>query len=450
LVPLGTALSTSTPEQPESLATADDDSLVTRARRFTGYLFWHSVGLMLPLALDRLIICPVLNEQLGKELFGSFVWVLGIMSLFGNIAANGFAILLMRSLAHSPLDTARLMVRTALLLSGMFSCLILALASFGSYVIADEVVRANALALYIPLAVFALMRSFQLIVLANLRITRRFASLFALKLVEASVLLSILLVAPGKSLPLIGTLYLVSIVLSLPVGVASSRHLIGTGRWWSSQTAKWLITGWFAGALLTVLDQTQVYASRIIVGALSGGAQVAVLYAGTSIGNLFCAPAGILGSLVLSLLAGKKTFVLTGRRGHLYLLFVSGLAVSIGIVSFLVGRVLVGLLYPLLAPETLSFYHWIAVANGCVCVMVLARPVAVKYGTMSSVALLSAITLTLQLGALVVMVPLAQARGAAISFAASSSLAALLWLLYFNRLRRRAEQDDSNLVEAHV
>jgi len=416
---------------------------LVRARRLGGYAFWHGVGLMLPLALDRLIICPKLNEHLGKELFGSFIWVIGIMNLFGNIAANGFAIMLMRNLAHESPDSGRVMVRTSLLLSSLFTFLILIAATFGSYAVADETVRTNAAALYIPLGLFAAMRSLQLIALASLRVKRKFVWLFLLKLVETAVLACILCVAHNKSLLIIGAIYLFSVVLSLPVGFVGTRDLSGGKYWWNAGVAKWLMTGWVAGALMTVLGQTSVYASRIILGVLDGGAQVAVLYAGTSIGNLFVVPIGQLGSLSLSLLAGVKTFTLSGRRGRNYFAGACLLAVAIGLLSYWLGSIIIKIIYPQLAEVTLGFYGWIAVANGSACVTALMRPVAIRYGRLTRITLLVGITTVLQLGALAIMVPLAQARGAAISLAGSSTLAAILWLLYFIVLRRKAEEEQA-------
>ena len=423
-------------------------SLRARARRLGGYAFWTSAGFFLPVAVDRLVICPLLNKHLGPEVFGAFIWVIGIMNLFGSVVANGLAILLMRDLVRQPKESAGQWVRTAMLLSGGLSSVVLIIVSLISHAAADDAVQRHALATYIPLGIYALVRSFELIVITDLRMRRRFVGVFVLRVIECVALLGNLLIVPTQNLWGIGMVYAVSVLLPLPVGMRWTREVFGSRQWWDSRAAKALLMGCFGGAGITFFEQARVYASRTVLGSLSGSAEVAILYAGTSVGNMFVMPVGVLASLVLSLLAGKKTFALPGRRGLTYALLTAGLAVAVGTASFVCGRWLVAILYPQLAPQTLPFYHWIALANGCTTVIAMMRPVAIKYAPMKLVVYLSGFTLVVQLGALAVMVPLAQARGAALSLAGSSLLAALLWLVFFHWVCRAAGRESSPAAKA--
>ena len=422
-------------------------SQTPRIRRLGAYTFWYSLGLMLPMGIDRLVICPVLNRQLGEELFGGFLWVVGLMNLFGNIGANGFSIPLMRDMAAADDVKSGEMFRGALLLTMVATYVILPLTAIGSYMIADPVVRSHALELYCPLGAFAFYRSIQLILLTNLRIHRRFITLFMLKLCECLVLLIILVMTNNKDLRWIGVIYTLSILCTLPVGYFGCKSWFGRGRWITNEIARWLIAGWASGALITLLDQTQVYASRIILGALGGSSQVATLYAGTSIGNMFVLPIGLLGNLIMSLLAGQTSFIFLGRRGKIYLAFITAVSLAATVISYFVGTPVIRLLYPDMAEDVSGFYHWIAIANGCTAVMTLVRPVALKYAKMSRVTALSGTTLALQLGALALMVPFAGARGAAISLALSSGLGAVLWILHIQKLRTQiaVETNDTRI-----
>jgi len=298
----------------------------------------------------------------------------------------------------------------------------------------------------VPLGIHAFLRSFQLIVLANMRVKRQFKALFILKLLEALTLAGIFLFASGLSLWLVGSVYVASMMISIPVGLVGRKEFAPRVAWWNGEAAKWLLRGWYAGALLAVAEQSQVYASRLIVGVIAGSADVAIFYAGMSIGNLFVFPAGQLGKLVLSLLSGQSQFVLGGRKGRIYLIVVIGFALAIGVASYLLGGWAVRMLYPDFAVETMKFYHWIALANGCTCVRVLMRPVAEKYGVLSRVVSLSIIAVLVQLVALAVLVPMAQARGAAIAFALSSAMAGVLWLVYYARLRSRADKPSAETI----
>ena len=61
--------------------------------------------------------------------------------------------------------------------------------------------------------------------------------------------------------------------------------------------------GWGAAALLNVLNGSQLYLARIVLGAMASVSEVPILYAGTAMASLFIAPVTVLSSLVLSLLA---------------------------------------------------------------------------------------------------------------------------------------------------
>ena len=113
---------------PTSPGEPDKTSRVRWLRRMAGYAFWTALGAMLPLALDRLIIHPILNQELGADVFGAFIWVLGIVNLFGNVAANGFVLLLMRDHARQEHAVATRMFRTALILTAILSIIILPVA----------------------------------------------------------------------------------------------------------------------------------------------------------------------------------------------------------------------------------------------------------------------------------------------------------------------------------
>ncbi len=409
-----------------------------RLRRLGGYAFWSAAGFVLPIGIDRLFVAPVLNRHLGADVFGGFVWMLGIVNLFGNVGANGFALLLLRNLATQPAPQAGRTLRTAFVLSGAVSAVILIVSAIGAYFVAGPAAQRNFAALGVTLVAFGALRSLGFIVNTHLRVERRFAAIFIVKSIEAGVLLLNLFVAPLRSLWLVGFVYVVSVVAPVPVAFRFSGGFPRRERWWDTPAARWLLVGWLAGASLTFVDQSQVYAARTFVGMLCSDQQVAVLYAGTSIGNVFVMPSTMLGALVLSLLARKTTFAFSGKRGFGYLGGVLGTATCVGLASFFLGQILLRLLYPDLAGQTMRFYHWIALANGCTTMMLLIRPVAVKYARLHKLSILSGFTLLVQIALLLVLIPGRQAAGAATALAGSAIVGMCLWLTYFVILWHRA------------
>lgn len=417
--------------------------MLDRAKRLGMYAFWSSAGFAIAVAIDRLVVCPVLATHLGKETFGAFVWVLGVVNLFGNVAANGFTLKLMRDHASHEPEDARNMLRTALLLSLAVAFVVLGLTAVVSYSLADTVVRLHAAAMYIPLIAQAAIRVGATVLLAEFRIRRRFKAVFCLKVIEAVALLGALLVASSRNLWAIGFVYLLSVLVPFGLGLVWCPAARGRGPWVTLSAARSLMSAWSGGALIGLTEQIQVYASRIVLGALVTADQVAVLYAGTSMGNTFVMPVGMLGMLVLSLLGSKTTFVFGGRIGRYYWLGCIGLGACVGVLSYGIGRWMVGALYPEFASETLRFYHWIAVSNAFVASSMLLRPVAVKYLPIRRINVLSATSAMIHVALLAVMIPAAGARGAAAAMAMSSAVAFLLWSAHYRAMRRELSARES-------
>lgn len=395
--------------------------------RLGGYALWTAAGAMLPLAIDRLVIHPALNQHLGKDLFGSLVWVLGIVNWIGSSPAEGFAVLLMRDSARQAPEAAGRMLRTSLSLTIVLSMIVVPLAFLASTFFADDLVRANSWSLYLPLGAFAVLRGGSVLLIYNLRFQRMFKTIFFLRVAEAAVLLVNLAVAPLGSVALIGLIYIASVILAVPIAVAKTGELRGRTGWLDPHWIRSLMGGWTAGATLHFLNSSQLYLSRSILGAMADVGEVAIFYAGTAMGNLFVVPVTVLAVLVLSLLGGRKDFVFKGNTRLLYLAATYGLALFISLASWIGGRWLVQNRYPDLASETLEFYHWIAVGNGCVTVIALMAPMVIKYARLSTPLLVAASTFAVQGIALVALVPGGQAAGAAQGLALAMAFGGLFW-----------------------
>lgn len=406
-----------------------------KALRLGGYAFWTAGGALLPLLMDRLIVHPVLSEHLGAELFGAFLWVLAVVNLVGSAAANGFSTLLMRDFARQTSEAAGRMFRTATTLTIGLSLIIVSFALVLSLVFAEEPVRSNAWPLYLSLGAFAVLRAISLVLIANLRIKRRFKTIFVLGTAEACVLTLNLAIAPTESLWLIGCVYVMSVVLTVLLCWCVTDEFRSSKGWLDPSWRHWLLMGWGAGALLNVLNTSQLYLSRVVLGVMVEVGEVAILYAGTAMGSLFVIPVTILSSLVLSLLGGRKDVALVGFIRNAYLALALGMGVAVAIIAWFGGRFLVTNRYPDLAPETLELYHWIAIGNGFMAVIILLRPLVVKYGKLTQMVAAAGAALVAQIVALLVLVPIAKAEGAAIGQMVAAGVGAALWMTMAIRLR---------------
>ena len=415
---------------------------IDRLLRLGGYAFWTTAGFMLPLVIDRLLVRPALNQSLGPEVFGGFVWVFGVLNMVTNAGSMGFAVLLMRRLAGMQRGEAATTAQTACTLALALSVLILSLAAVISYPFAPPEVRANAWVLYGPLLGYAILSGTIQVLINVLRIRRRFAFTFVLKVIEGGVLLLILVAAPTKMLWLVGLIYIASMLLPMAYGMSATTEFRGRD-WLHRSTAKWLLAGWAGGALISLSESAQRNLSHVLVGSLTDSSkQVAILYAGTSIGNIFVMPVSRLSMLILALLAGHQAFALKGRKGLQYAVGVALLMLTVGGASYFLGGWLVTNRYPDLADQTLAFYHWIALANAFAAVVLRMRPVAVKYAPLKLAAGASVAGALIQITALSIFIPRYQAQGAAIGMATASGCSSLMWVItYIVVSRKHAEQD---------
>ncbi|MGE3181452.1 MAG: lipopolysaccharide biosynthesis protein [Phycisphaerae bacterium] len=408
-----------------------------RAVRISSYAMWITAGFILTLAVERLVLHPYLRAAFGEIQFGAFVWVLGIVNLVGTVAANGFTINLMRDLKRYEDEFAANYIRQAVLLTATFSFFILVASALVAYAIADAAVQENAFALFSTLIVFSTFRGMQQVLFAALRIERKFRTIFLLRVVEGAILLAILIVAGRQSFWGVGLVYVFSVLV--PFVLAAVREPAFTMRreWWNGQLARVQLPGWVGGATLALTEQGQLQASRLILGIVTSTTEVTLLYAGTSMGNFFVAPVSIVSGLLFSLIASHQESRLTGRRGVLFLAAVIATGVAIWILSHFLGIWLVEWRYPEDAPTTLEFYPLIAASNGFTAVMILLRPVAIRYLAMRWVTAVSAATVLSQVVLLVWLATTHGARGAAIALLVSSVVGALLWLGTFIWLARR-------------
>jgi len=388
-------------------------------------------GVALPLIVDRLIVQPALNKALGPEAFGGLIWALGLTTMIGSVTGNGFAILLMRDTARLDPAGKRRAFSTSLLLTAVIAPIVLLGSAFLSMPFATPSVQENRWAIYLTLSAFALFRTIEINLNANLRIQRRFRAIFTLRLIEAAALSVNLLVLANPSFWAIGMVYISSSVLPLICNIVYSRDVVGVTNSVDRQTIKWLMSGWLAGSLITLLDQSQVYLSRIVLGIVTDGEQVAYFYAGIAISNIFVLPVTVMGQVILSVLGGKRDFALRGLRATGYLGLVLLTAGVTSALAWFAGARIVDALYPDLAPQTLTFYGWMVLSCGAKVQFLLLRPIAIKYAPLWPTTCLIAATLLLQVVLLILWARSEDAAGAAKAIGISGLISSAAWTVYY-------------------
>jgi O-antigen/teichoic acid export membrane protein len=411
-----------------------------RYARLAWYGGANAVSVMLPLAVDRLAICPLLNRTLGPEIFGALVWVIGMGFVFGSIAGNGIYVTVQRDYAHLSEPEARAASRTLFTWAALLSLGILLACALFSLPAAPEAVRKHAAALFVPQFTAAFFRGLSLPARGLLGLKRQFGRLMLLGLIEAAVILWLFLAARTGSLWIVGAVY-----------IASTAAPLALACWWLPEfirgepcrdlaLRKRLLKSCGGGGLMTVLDAGQQYAPRLLLGFLANDTvAVTTLYVATSMASLFSIPVGLISALVLSVIASFSSIEQFRAHARAYLAITLGLAVGVIAASFIVGRWMIVWLYPGVAAGALAIFPWIVLAGGTMVVMLMMRPLAVKFASMRRMWSLPGITLVLQLIGLVVSVPLFGITGAAISLLVTGAASMVMWLANFAWICRQGQ-----------
>ncbi len=411
------------------------ESTRNRVIRLGGYTAWTVAALALPLALDRLVVCPILRERFGKEAFGGLMWVRALAYMFGNNLANGFSIPFLRDMIRRTDDEVRIQMRCALALTAAMTSLTMVVVNLVAYFFAGPFVQNQAWAYFVPFTGLAIARSLELVITVRLRVLRRVKQIFLLRAVEGVTLGISAFLLETNVIVVIAGIYFLSAFIPMVLSGYFNRNVLGRGRWWDRNEAIGLLNAAPAGVLMVAIDNAQVYLPIILLGAIAGQNFVSPFYA-AGVAYAFLMPVTYLGVAVLNLIAGKKSFDLHGQRGRLYLSATLGLALIVGVLSYVVGWPLVKYFYPADAPVTFTYFHWFAVANGCASVRSMMRPIGLKFARLWTVVMLSGITLAVQVVALVALIPNWEDWGAAVALAISSAVGMVIWLIIFEQFRR--------------
>ena len=109
-----------------------------------------------------------------------------------------------------------------------------------------------------------------------------------------------------------------------------------------------------------------------------------------------------------------------------------GLTLMVIVSSYFVGRWMIRWLYPDVSADALAIFPWVVLAGGTMVVMLMMRPLAVKFASMQRMwALPGMMVLFPNPIGLVISVPFFGIMGAAISLLVTGMASMILWLANF-------------------
>lgn len=419
----------------------------SRLIKAVSYIFWNMAALTLPLVLNQFVACPILRKRLGRDAFGGLMWVRDCSMLFGNNLANGFSLPFLREMVKMPEAEARHRLRVAMTLTFVSTLVVMAIASVGCYFVAGPQVQANAWQLFVPFTGYALARAMEFVATVRLRVVRAVRAVFVLRLAEGLVLCLGALCIPTTSMLILAGVYLTSGVIPLVMSIWFNRDLFEPGKWWEAAAARDLVRQAPNGALMVLIDNCQLYAPGLLLGAMASESEVTLLKV-ASVGFSFLVPITNLGQTMLNYLAGEATFDFRGKVAKRYAQASLAVAVAVGLLSYFVGAAMIWFFYPADFVDVMKFYHWFALANSFASVRSLMRPLGVKFASLSTIVKLSAVTLAVQLISLVALIPTWKAAGSVMAMAIASGVGMFVWLWIFAQLKGKAADASGAAADA--
>lgn len=398
-------------------------------KRYFGYTFWVALEVAVFVGLPRLVIFPVAAYLLGKEEFGLFIFLLGIVMMIGKAPSGGLETGVIRHMAELEKPARDILISTGVRLCKMA---MLVIAAIGLVVLG--IVRyfwqtdSKIIWCLVPLLILLYSWNLFELQMVRYRVERR----FALRTAWYSFLGMLLFIAiPAAMLGgVVGMAwgymfgYLVTHIL-----LSWRRRILFKKSRYDVKLAALLKQVWLHLTVASILALSSRYIYRIIVGIFHSYSSVAVLFGATNIIYLCIAPMNILSSLLLSILGSFACLEDVGKRQRYTVLGVFVLiVVGATLVVFFAGPFILSIMFPKFADESAQILRWLVMIIPCEAMIVFSRPFIVKFGPIKFIPVLNFITLVSHLVPAILLIPRLGIKGAVISYNIGYGLSAISYV----------------------
>ena len=400
------------------------------AKRYASHLFWVLSSQALELGPIRFVLFPMVAYFIGTEAFGALVTAQGVARMLGVAPAQGLATGLFRHVVDYPDTLHPRFYFNALRLCHWAMCVIVLIGAAAAMLIGWVGAAPWAVLLcLLPLTLSLYPENQYLLALSELRVNRRFARRTYQEGARAALTLG-----GGLLGMLVGGA--VGVACGLAVGNAIAYWIVRHQRRdWFAETydtemgAK-LRAVWFYMTLASILALAGQYLVRILLSCWNSLADVSVFYGANSILSLFLIPVGCSGVLVLSMLARHESIAKLSRRAKGYLLLlVLGAMVATPLMVSLGGPIVLRVLFPKFADQSIPLLRVILWAAPFACLTVLLRPLVIKFGAVWHIPVVNAVGTAAFLLPCLLLIPRHGVHGAAWAILVGHAVTGLLWLV---------------------
>ncbi len=403
-------------------------------KRYFGYSFWVTLETVLSMGVSRLVIFPIAAYILGKEQFGLFLFALGIVMMIGKAPSGGLETAVMRH--FSELNGQ---ARDALISTGIRLCKIMMWVIVLVGIIVLGIVKyfrqtnTQIILCLIPLLIFLYSWNLFELQIVRYRVERKFALRAGWYGIQGLAQLAVIPAAywggaVGMAWGYLFGFMITQVMLSWRHGTLFRKLVYDTSM------AKLLMQIWFHLTIASVIIFSSRYIYTIILGIFNSYSAVSIFFGASNVIYLAAAPLGVIGSLLLSMLAGYASLASFGKRQK-YTVLAAAASISIMaiLIVFFAGPFILSIQFPAFSDESARVLRWlIPIIPWCVAES-FSRPFIVKFGPIKFVPILNLIALIGHLLPAIILIPMLGMNGAVVSYnigcvlSGISCLGALVW-----------------------
>ncbi|WP_342610536.1 hypothetical protein [Staphylococcus hsinchuensis] len=337
--------------------------------KFLKDIFLNILSQALFLAVQQIILFPIFESHLGQKEFGFFLLLYGIFNVFTVTIATSFTNLYQKKL-NIYIDQSREVKTYYIFYKKMIVyCLLILLMVF----VVLFFTKFNTLS-YLLISILVILTTSRMFLIVWYRVHKNYIFILFINLILSLMYVLVLVINPLTIseilLSFIVIELLVNIIIYILLKININRFFEYNMNDFSYASLNFLMLSGFSASLMN-------YSDRFLINILLGASSVTVFYIATLPTKLMILPFNMMSTVILSYLAKSNNINKQIKRKLLLLLPIIFIIVSS--LSYLIGLLIIKLLYDEYYDNIQSIYFIVVFTFGLVCVDSIVRSFILKY-----------------------------------------------------------------------
>lgn len=413
---------------------------IAPSKHHLGYLFWLGVDSFLTIGVTRLFLFPIAAYIIGKEHFGVFATAISVVLMVGTAPSMGLTTGLLRHMADYPPERRTQLYRTGLQMCHRVMVVFVVVGMLLLGVVSGlRVVPTQLLACILPLGLALYSDNQFYIISIEMRASRRFRDSAVWDGLQAAI---------RSVLGLFGAFLGGSIGLACGYAFGSPLAYVllrfRRHAWFQEaydrDMARTLKKVWLHITIATFLILSGQYLNRILLKVWYPFADVADLYAATSVVQIFVMPVTCGSALLMNMLASYRSLSALSRGAKTQCVATASASIALlPLLLWITGSWLLKLMFPGFGDAPKVLLHILVWGVPLTVLMSWVRPFVLKFAPVQVNPFINGVAMAGQLIPALALIPSFGGRGAAWAVVIGNAVyaLALIVVLFFAVLYRR-------------